>query len=57
MPVRSSTSSILRWPDARRVRGALEAWAREEWRVLLERRDRFARMLVDETVWLLDPDG
>lgn len=29
MPVRSSSSSVLRWPDASRVRAALAAWARE----------------------------
>lgn len=27
MPVRSLTSSVLRWPDAHRVRQALQAWA------------------------------
>ena len=30
MPVRSSTSSVLRWPDAESVRRALVAWAAEE---------------------------
>jgi len=29
MPVRSSTSSVLRWPDAAEVREALVAWARD----------------------------
>ena len=28
MPVRSSTSSVLRWPDAAEVRKALAEWAR-----------------------------
>ena len=28
MPVRSSTSSVLRWPDAVQVREALAEWAR-----------------------------
>lgn len=28
MPVRSSSSSVLRWPDADTVRAALERWAR-----------------------------
>lgn len=27
MPVRSLSSSVLRWPDAEAVRGALRAWA------------------------------
>lgn len=27
MPVKSSTSSVLRWPDAARVRGAAQRWA------------------------------
>lgn len=30
MPVRSSTSSVLRWPDPRQVEEALLAWARVE---------------------------
>lgn len=30
MPVRSSSSSLLRWPDREAVHTALEAWAREE---------------------------
>ncbi len=30
MPVRSSTSSVLRWPDAASVRGALARWVEEE---------------------------
>lgn len=30
MPVRSSTSSVLRWPDAASVRSALLAWAEGE---------------------------
>lgn len=30
MPVRSSTSSVLRWPDAASVRSALLAWAERE---------------------------
>ncbi len=30
MPVRSSTSSVLRWPDAESVRRALVAWVAEE---------------------------
>jgi hypothetical protein len=29
MPVRSSTSSVLRWPDATTVRAAVRAWADE----------------------------
>lgn len=30
MPVRSLTSSILRWPDAESVTGAVRAWAKRE---------------------------
>lgn len=30
MPVRSSTSSVLKWPDAESVRRALVAWVAEE---------------------------
>jgi len=30
MPVRSSTSAVLRWPDAASVRSALAAWAERE---------------------------
>lgn len=30
MPVRSSTSSVLRWPDRRRVEAALAEWAPRE---------------------------
>ncbi len=30
MPVRSSTSSVLKWPDAASVRSALAAWVEQE---------------------------
>lgn len=36
MPVRSSTSSVLRWPDRARVHAALVAWATEAGRSLPE---------------------
>lgn len=61
MPVRSSTSSALRWPDRARVHAALVAWAVEAEALIyaveeLERlqRDgrRFGSMLRDETVWV-----
>lgn len=32
MPVRSSTSSVLRWPDAASVRAAAQAWAARQQR-------------------------
>jgi predicted nucleotidyltransferase len=31
-------------------------YTREEWRALLERKDRFARMMAEETVWVLERD-
>ena len=68
MPVRSSSSSALRWPDRHEVEGAVLNWAGalarsrpdvlvytpEELSALGDREGRFASMLAREVVWVFE---